>query len=51
MCLKHKEEIKNPFALINFIGDDFKIAFELFLFTSNIRREVCGVLDYFFSFQ
>jgi hypothetical protein len=23
----------------------------LFLFTSNIRREVCGVLDYFLSFQ
>jgi hypothetical protein len=50
MCLKLREEIKNPFAPINLISDDFKIAFELFLFTSNIRREVCGVLDYFLSF-
>jgi hypothetical protein len=33
------------------IGDDSRITFELFLFTSNIRREVCGVLDYFLSFQ
>jgi hypothetical protein len=51
MCLKHKEEVKNPFAPINFIGDDFKITFELFLFTSKSIREVCGFLDYFFSFQ
>ncbi len=47
MCLKLQEEIRNLFAPINLIGDDSKIAFELFLFTSNIRREVCGVLDYF----
>jgi hypothetical protein len=51
MCLKLKEEFKNPFASINLIRDDFKIVFELFLFTSNIIREVCGVLDYFLSFQ
>jgi hypothetical protein len=51
MCLKLKEELRNPFAPVNLIGDDFKIVFELFLFTSNIRREVCGVLDYFLCFQ
>jgi len=38
MCLKFKEEITNPFALVNLIDDDYEIAFELFLFTSNIRR-------------
>ncbi len=32
------------------IDDDSRIAFELFLYTSNIKREVCGVLDSFFSF-
>jgi hypothetical protein len=32
------------------IDDDFRIAFELSLFASNIRREVCGVLDFFLSF-
>jgi hypothetical protein len=50
MWLKLREEIKNSFAPINLIGDDFKIVFKLFLFTSNIKREVCGVLDYFLSF-
>jgi hypothetical protein len=44
MCLKFKEEITNPFALINLIDDDYEITFELFLFASNIGREVCGVL-------
>jgi hypothetical protein len=49
MCLKLGKEIKNPFALVNSISDDSRITFELFLFTSNIRKEVCGVLDYFLS--
>jgi hypothetical protein len=40
------EEITNLFALVNLIDDDFGIAFDLFLFTS-VRREVCGVLDFF----
>ncbi len=51
MCLKSKEEIINPFALVSLIDDDFGIAFELSLFASNIRREICGVLDSFFSFK
>jgi len=30
MCLKLEEEIRNPFALVNLIGDDFRITFEFF---------------------
>jgi hypothetical protein len=51
MSLKLEEEIRNPFALVNLIGDGSRITFELFLFTSNIKMEVCGVLDYFLSFE
>jgi len=50
MCLKFKEEITNPSTPVNLIDDDFKIVFEFSLFTSNIRREVCGVWDSFLSF-
>jgi hypothetical protein len=49
-CLKFKEEIINSSAPVNLINDDSKIAFELSLFASNIKREVCGVLDSFLSF-
>ncbi len=51
MCLKLGEEIKNPFPLVNLIGDDFRITVEFLKFISKIKREVCGVLDYFISFQ
>jgi hypothetical protein len=47
MCLKLKEEITNPSAPISSIDDDFGITFELFLFASKIKKEVCGVLDFF----
>jgi hypothetical protein len=50
MCLKFREEITNLFALVSLIDDDSRIAFELFLFASNIKREACGVLDSFLSF-
>jgi hypothetical protein len=50
MCLKFREEITNPSTLVNLIDDDFEIVFELSLFTSNIKREVCGVWDSFLSF-
>jgi hypothetical protein len=50
MCLKFKEEIINPFAPISLIDDDFGIAFELYLFTSNIISKVYSVLDSFISF-
>jgi len=48
---KLREEIINPSAPVNLIDDDFRIAFEWSLFASNIKREVCGVLDSFLSFQ
>ncbi len=47
MCLKFREKIKSPYALVSLINDDFGIVFELFLFVSNIKREVCDVLDSF----
>jgi hypothetical protein len=51
MCLKFKEKITNPSTLVSLIDDDFGIAFKLFLnFVSNIKREVCGVLNSFFLF-
>jgi hypothetical protein len=50
VCLKLREEIINPSALVSLIDDDFGIAFELFLFVSNIKRKVCGVSDFFLSF-
>jgi hypothetical protein len=43
MCLKFREEIRNPFAPINLIDDDSRIAFELSLFASNMKREVCKI--------
>jgi hypothetical protein len=43
MCLKLRETIINTYALVNSIDDDFGITFELFLFASNIKMEVCGV--------
>jgi hypothetical protein len=48
--LKLQGKIANPFALVSLIDDDFRIAFELSLFVSNITREVFGVLDSFLYF-
>jgi hypothetical protein len=50
MCLKFREKFTNLSTLINLIDDDFGIPFELSLFVSNIRKEVCGVWDSFLSF-
>jgi hypothetical protein len=50
MCLKFREEIRNPSTLVSLIDDDYEIAFKLSFFASNIRREVCCVLDSFLSF-
>jgi hypothetical protein len=50
MCLKLRKKITNPFALFSLINDDYEITFELSLFASNIRREVCDVLDFYFYF-
>ncbi len=49
MCLKCGEEVINLPLEVNLIDDDFEIAFELFLFVTNIK-EVCGVLESFLSF-
>jgi hypothetical protein len=38
-------------TLNQFMDDDFVIILELSLFAFNIKKEVCGVLDYFLSFQ
>jgi hypothetical protein len=35
-------------TLDNLMDDGFRVALELSLFASNIRKGVCGVLDYFF---
>jgi hypothetical protein len=32
------------------MDDDFAITLELFWFASNIKKEVCGILDSFLSF-
>jgi hypothetical protein len=50
MRLKFREKFTNRYAPINLIDDDSRIAFELSLYASNITREVCGILDSFFSF-
>jgi hypothetical protein len=44
------ENFTNPSIPINLIDDVSRIAFELSLFASNIKMEVCGVLDFFLSF-
>jgi hypothetical protein len=50
MRLKLKKIITNPFVLVNLINDDYGITLELFLFASNIRKEVCDVLDYIYVY-
>jgi hypothetical protein len=51
MCLKCKEEVTNPFAQVSLIHDDSRIDFELFLFTTNIKKEICSVLESFLPFK
>jgi hypothetical protein len=51
MYLKLREEITNPFALVSLIDDDSLIVFKLSFFASNIRKEICGVLDSFLSLK
>jgi len=51
MNLKLKKKIGISSNLENLIDDDFVVALELSFFTSNIRREVCGVLYGFLSFS
>jgi hypothetical protein len=51
MCLKCKEYIPNPLTQFNLIDDDYGIAFELSLFITNIKKEICDVLESFPSFS
>ncbi len=51
MSLKLKEEYKISLNLLDLIDDDSIVAQELWLLASNIKREVCGVLDGFLSFS
>jgi len=46
---KLKEEVGIALALNQLMGDDFGIAFELYLLTSNIKK-LCNVFDSFLSF-
>jgi len=50
MNFKFKKDFGVSYNLEDLIYDDPIVALELSLLTSNIRREVCGVLDGFLSF-
>jgi len=50
VCLKLKEKFTNPLAQGNLIDDNSKVAIELACLASNIKKEVCVVLYYTFSF-
>ncbi len=50
MSSKLKEDVGIVQNLDQFMDDDSTITFEMSLFTSNIEKEVCGVLDSFLSF-
>jgi hypothetical protein len=52
MCLKCKEEVINPTTQVNFVDNWYNgIVFELSLFTTNIKKKVVGVLEFFFFFK
>jgi hypothetical protein len=50
MSLKLKEKPRNAPSFQTLMEEDFGVALELICLTSNIRKEVCGVLDNFLSF-
>jgi hypothetical protein len=50
MNLKLKEEPKNAPSFQTLMEEDFHVALELICLASNIRKEVCGILDNFLSF-
>ncbi len=50
MSSKLKEDVGIVQNFNQFLDDDFAIILELSLFAFNIKKEVCGVLDSFFSF-
>jgi hypothetical protein len=50
MSLKLKEKSRISLNLQDLIDDDSIVTHELSLLASNIRREICGILDGFLSF-
>jgi hypothetical protein len=50
MNLKLREEPKNAPYFQTLMEEDFGVALEFICLASNIRKEVCGVLDNFLSF-
>jgi hypothetical protein len=49
-AFKLKEEM-NHFAILDcWIDDDSNLNIELRTFAMNMKKEVCGVINYFFSF-
>jgi hypothetical protein len=47
MALKLKEEFEIPPFMANLMEDDMALTLELSMLTSNIRKQVCNVLDCF----
>ncbi len=50
MSLKLRKELKNAPSFQTIMEKDSGVAFEFVCLASNIRKEVCGVLDNFLSF-
>jgi hypothetical protein len=50
MSLKLKEKPKNAPSFQTLMEEDSSVALELICLASNIRKEVCGVLNNFLSF-
>jgi hypothetical protein len=50
MISKLKEDVGIVQNLNKFMDNDFIIILELSLFSSNIKKEVCGILDSFLHF-
>jgi hypothetical protein len=50
MSSKLKEDVRIVQNLNQFVDNDYATTLELSLFAPNIKKEVCGVVDYFISF-
>jgi hypothetical protein len=48
MSLKLKEEMKCPLILDTLTDDDLGLDIELWILAMNIKKEVCGVINFFF---
>ncbi len=50
MSFKLKEKMNNLLVLDAFVDDDCGLDIELGILAKNMKKEVIGVIDYFFSF-